>query len=67
MVYDYPYSVMLHRKIYIGGGSAGNNSENRTIQVYDMDNDVWSILPGYEYMWFAMTVVYPIYIGAPGK
>ena len=60
MVYgmtDYPYSVMLHRKIYIGGGSAGNDSENRTIQVYDMDNDVWSILPRYEYMWFAMTVV----------
>lgn len=60
MVYgmtDYPCSMMLDRKLYIGGGSAGNDSENRTIQVYNMDNDVWSILPRYEYMWFAMTVV----------
>lgn len=53
----YPRTVVIQRKIYVGGGHADNNDQNCTIQVYDMDGDTWTTLPKYRCRWFAMTVI----------
>ena len=55
---NYPYAVVLQRKVYIGGGYAINDSEMCTVQVYDIENDEWSCLPRYHCYCFAMTILH---------
>ena len=60
MVYTmthYPRTVTLQRKVYIGGGEAYDESDERTVAVYDMKSNEWSRLPEYQYKWFGMTVM----------
>ena len=54
----YPCSVVLQRTVYIGGGWADKDSnKDCTVLMYDLDTDHWSLLPRYQYMHFAMTVI----------
>ena len=51
------HAVILQKKVYIGGGWANNDVDDCTIQVYDMEIEEWSRLPGYQFKWFGMTVI----------
>lgn len=53
----YPYSAVLQRMVYVGGGNADKGIDACTVLKYDIDNDIWSSLPRYQCKWFAMTII----------
>ena len=52
-----PYSVLLRRKLYVGGGITDKREDDRTVIVYDLDSDEWSKLREYQFRYFAMAAV----------
>ena len=53
----YPQAVVLKGKVYIGGGSAINNTQNSIVMCYNIERNHWTILPEYHYIYFAMTAI----------
>ena len=41
----YPHLVILQKNIYVGGGDAGNDSDECTVLQYNMESDKWCRLP----------------------
>ena len=54
---DYPQTVVMNGKVYVGGRLAESLQERRIVTVYDPHRDVWDTLPPYSYSLFAMASV----------
>ena len=55
----YIQSVRVQGTVYVGGGGAGHDGENRfVIMAYDISSSTWSTLPPYRLWQFAMTVIH---------
>ena len=52
-----PRSVLLRRKLYVGGGITDKRKDEQTVIVYDLDSDEWSKLREYQFRYFAMAAV----------
>ena len=50
----HPQAVVLHGKIYVGGGKSEKNTQ---VMAYDPRLELWSVLPSYHYELFAMTSI----------
>lgn len=35
-------AVLLQNKIYVVGGKTGTETYNKSVEVYDLDNDIWT-------------------------
>lgn len=55
----YPQAVIFKGKIYVGGGStsAENIDQYAVVTCYDAELNQWTALPGYSYVFFAMTMI----------
>ena len=53
----YPKVVVFKEKVYIGGGLASSDRNDRTVMVYDSKRDSYDTLPRYTYKLFSMAVI----------
>ena len=51
-----PEAVVINAKVYVGAGCSMGN-DYKTVAVYNIDGDEWSVLPKYNYYWFSMTSI----------
>lgn len=54
---DYPQTVVINEKVYIGGRLTESPQERLIVTVYDPQRDVWDTLLPYSYSLFAMASV----------
>ena len=54
---NFVQSVVVQRKLYVGGGVAGSGGDNYTVMMYAISSGTWATLPLYRARLFAMTVI----------
>jgi hypothetical protein len=53
----YVQSVVVQKRVYVGGGSANSRDDNYIVMEYDTSSGEWAKLPSYKSRNFAMTVI----------
>ena len=64
---DYPQTVVMNGKVYVGGRLAESPLERRIVTVYDPQRNMWDTLPPYSYSFFAMASVNSQLVLAGGR